>query len=220
MTEFLVCGVHRSGTSLAANILTKRLGFNKFLDDPNWVVDEPAGIMAALQSSVYLAELENCEVAKIPRAIDHLDRLVNELPIFNQIVVVFRPPFDVYMSVLAAIQVGSVRPWTMLQHHLDFGDGALGFLGYYENCYQKVLDINMPEFHIVNFDTLLKQRNEDEKRYFGPEDNMRQDTSPLGDRSKYIDIVPRIYDLIINSSAHALFEDIRQRYGENPLPLK
>lgn len=95
----VVCGLHRSGTSVAAHGIASAGGLS-LLDDPDWAVFGEHGPLAMLRDTACAAEVRAHDVVKIPRAAEVLPTLVRETP--HRYVVSFRDPLDVFASIVEA----------------------------------------------------------------------------------------------------------------------
>jgi hypothetical protein len=136
--NFLVSGVHRSGTSVTAHwVAATNLSL---LDDPDWAILSKDGFLDYRVNSSSKAQLESHEVVKCPRAISCLKQCVLDYPSVR-VILLFRKPVDVLCSILEAIKTKSKKPKTMLDLHMKNGGLLDGFCDYYRQNYGNALEL-------------------------------------------------------------------------------
>lgn len=98
----LVCGLHRSGTSAMAHLLSAGAGW-RLLDDPEWAIEE--GAASFLDNPSSFAELATVDIAKIPRMTEALPQFLSTFPA-ARVVVMVRDPRDTWCSIREKFSTG------------------------------------------------------------------------------------------------------------------
>jgi len=130
----LVTGLHRSGNSVMAHLLSEATG-KTLLDDPRWVIEHPVSGLAYRVNPKYYQELCEFDIVKAPRMVESLNNLLVNFPDIS-IIYMVRDPRDVYASILEKIQ--AKLPTSMLDNK-RFGDcksdweGVARSFNYYTN---------------------------------------------------------------------------------------
>jgi hypothetical protein len=92
--DALICGMHRSGTSAVARLLSIGAGAS-LCDDPPWAAEAPSII---LNSAAIRLELDGAKLVKCPRMAGYLDLVLTAFP-RAQVVWMLRDPRDIYSSI-------------------------------------------------------------------------------------------------------------------------
>ena len=98
----LVCGLHRSGTSAMAHLLSAGAGW-RLLDDPEWAIED--GAASFLDNRGSHDELARVDIAKIPRMTEALPEFLATFP-GARVVVMVRDPRDTWCSIREKFSTG------------------------------------------------------------------------------------------------------------------
>lgn len=159
--EILVTGLHRSGTSAIANLISLASGLD-LLDDPWWAFKTRAMGLAYKLNGDYRAELESTSVLKCPRMAEHLGCFVADFP-HVKVVFVFRDPRDVYCSIREKVNAG--LPTGMLANERfgwydeDWEGTSLAFNYYAMQALEMQLILDHKSLIFVQYESFYKQRD-------------------------------------------------------------
>ena len=120
--KVLVCGLHRSGTSAMAHLLSAGAGW-RLLDDPEWAIED--GADSFLDSRASFAELASTDIAKIPRMAEALPQFLDTFPEARAVVMV-RDPRDTWCSIREKFSTGRR---TRMHEYSRLGIAEQGALG-------------------------------------------------------------------------------------------
>lgn len=153
---FLVCGMHRSGTSLISHYFSKSRNL-KILDDPEWAIEAP---LEFLQSKERHNEMLAVDVVKCPRLACFIPELSSK---FKQLRVIWclRDPRDIFSSIWERY---SRDQNTRLLRFPEIGVKEEG-IGSFVEAYQvyaaklrSVLEQEQVPVHLVDFQDFLHRR--------------------------------------------------------------
>ena len=122
MLKALVCGLHRSGTSAMAHLLSAGAGW-RLLDDPEWAIEE--GAASFLDNRASFQELAAVDIAKIPRMTEALPQFLDTFPA-ARVVVMVRDPRDTWCSIREKFSTGRK---TRMHEYSRLGISEQGALG-------------------------------------------------------------------------------------------
>lgn len=152
--RLLVCGLHRSGTSLTAHLIARAEGY-KIVDDPDFAVFEADGPLRLLAPLDWLGKSLDDVVVKMPRAAEYLDAFVGS---DWKTIFVARKPTAVFRSILEA-QFGtrdSVRSMLCYQRAPTRNPYLNGFIDAYIFYYSQVVSTYEPEHcQVCDYDQLV-----------------------------------------------------------------
>lgn len=152
--RLLVCGLHRSGTSVTAHLIARAEGY-RIVDDPDFAVFQTDGPLRLLKPLDWLGNSLDDVVVKMPRAAEYLDALVGS---DWKTVFVARKPTAVFRSILEA-QFGtrdSVRSMLCYQRAPTSNRYLNGFIDAYLFYYSQVLSTYEQEHcQVCDYDQLV-----------------------------------------------------------------